>query len=166
MDPTANTRIKSIQKSYCVWMDSTPTTTVNGGIDVRCHGFLNELALLVMAMSVVVGAIWEDSLVMIGLTAFGTVVKGWNEFKNFCTKMDMCRFAYTTYEKTLIELRTYVRGLPLEEFDGFLIKMQTMDDTITDLTPPTSDRIMKQYDRNFHHCPVRPKEHKLSVVTT
>ena len=72
---------------------------------------MNGLALLVMATSVVVGAIWEDSFVMIGLTAFGTVVKGWNEFKNFCTKMDMCRFAYTTYEKTLIDLRTYLRGL-------------------------------------------------------
>ena len=46
------------------------------------HGFLNGLALLVMATSVVVGAIWEDSFVMIGLTAFGTVVKGWNVFKN------------------------------------------------------------------------------------
>ena len=111
------------------------------------HGFLNGLALLVMALSVVVGAVWEDSLVMIGLTAFGTVVKGWNEFKNFSTKMDMCRFAYTTYEKTLIELRSYVRGLPLEEFDTFLIKMQTMDDTITDLTPPTSDRLVKQEEK-------------------
>ena len=132
----------------------------------HCHGLLNGLALLIMALSVVVGAVWEDSLVMIGLTAFGTVVKGWNEFKNFCTKMDMCRFAYTTYEKTLIESRTYVRGLPLEEFDGFLIRMQTMDDMVTDLTPPTSDRVIKQYDRKFHHCPVRPIEHKLSVMTT
>ena len=70
------------------------------------HGFLNGLALLVMALSVIVGAVWEDSLVMIGLTAFGTVVKGWNEFKNFSTKMDMCHFAYMTYEKTLIELRS------------------------------------------------------------
>ena len=130
----------------------------------HCHGFLNGLALLVMALSVVVGAIWEDSLIMIGLTAFGTVVKGWNEFKNFCTKMDMCRFAYTTYEKTLIELRTYIRGLPLEEFDGFLIRMQTLDDTITDLTPPTSDRIIQQYDRTFQHCPISPKEHKLTDV--
>ena len=39
-----------------------------------------------------------------------------------------------------------------------------MDDTITDLTPPTSDRLVKQYDQKFHHCPVRPKEHKLSVA--
>jgi len=48
----------------------------------------------------------------------------------------MCRFAYTTYDKKLIELGTYVRGLPLEEFEGFLIKMQTLDDTIADFTPP------------------------------
>ena len=72
----------------------------------------------------------------------------------------MCHFAYPTYKKTLIELRTYVRGLPLEE----LIKMQMMDDTITDLTHPTSDCIIKQYDRSFHHCPISPKEHKLTVV--
>ena len=69
--------------------------------------------------------------------------------------------AYTTCENTLIELRSYVWGLSMEEFDGFLIKMQTLDDTITDLTPPTSDKLVKQYDRKFHHCPVTPKEHKL-----
>ena len=125
-------------------MDSTPTTIVNSGIDVRCsitfkhcHGLLNGLALLIMALSVVVGTVWEDSLVMIGLTAFGTVVKGWNEFKNFCTKMDMCRFAYTTYEKTLIELRTYVRGLPLEEFGRVL--HQNADDGRHGHRPDTTD---------------------------
>ena len=95
-------------------------------------------------MSMVVGAEWEDSFVMIGLTVFGMIIKGWNEFKNFSIKMDMCRFAYTMYEKTLIELRTYVRGLLMEEFDGFLIRMQTMDDTITDLTPPHVGQLGKR----------------------
>ena len=28
----------------------------------HCHGLLNGLALLIMALSVVVGAVWEDSL--------------------------------------------------------------------------------------------------------
>ena len=87
-------------------------------------------------------------------------MKGWNEFKNFSFQMDMCHFAYMTYEKTLIELRSYVWGLPLEEFDGILIMMQTMDDTITDLTPPSSDRLVKQYDKTFHQCPITLQEHK------
>ena len=131
-----------------------------------CHGFLNSLALLVMAAGVVVGSVHENSFVVVGLTAFGTVVKGWNDFKKCSFKVDMCRFAYTTYEKTLIELKTYVRGLPLEELDGFLIKMQTLDKVITDFFPPVFDRWIRQYPKKFHHTPIDAavKEHKLHVT--
>ena len=82
---------------------------------------------------------------------FGTVIKGWNDFKTLSLKIDMCRFAYTTYDKTLIELRTYVRGLPMEEFEGFLIKMQTLDDTITDFTLPVSDKCVQEYKQRFRY---------------
>ena len=58
----------------------------------RCHGFFNGLALLVMAAGVVVEALWENSFVVLGLTAFGTVVKDWNDFKIFSFKVDTCRF--------------------------------------------------------------------------
>ena len=130
-----------------------------------CHGFLNALAILVMAAGVVVGSVRENSFVVVGLTAFGTVVKGWNDFKKFSFKVDMCRFAYTTYEKTLIELKTYVRGLPLEEFDGFLIRMQTLDEVVTDFTPPVFDRVIRKYSEKFHHQSIDEalKEHKLHV---
>ena len=131
-----------------------------------CHSFLNGLALLVMATGVVVGAVRENSFVVVGLTAFGTMVKGWNDFKKFSFKVDMCRFAYTTYEKTLIKPKTYVRGLPLEDFDGFLIKMQTLDEIITDFTPPVFDYWMREYPKKFHHIPVDAamKEHKLHMT--
>ena len=129
------------------------------------HGLLNGLALLTVGLSVVVGAVWNDSLLMIGLTVFGTVVKGWNELKNFAIKMDMCRFAYTTHEKTLIELRTYVRELTLDEFDGFLVKLQTIDDTIADLTPPTYDGLVKQYEKKLEYVPIPLREHKLNVMS-
>ena len=58
-------------------------------------------ALLVKALSVVVGTEWVNSFAMVGLTTFGILVKGWNDFRNFSFKVDICRFAYTTYEKTL-----------------------------------------------------------------
>jgi len=63
----------------------------------------------------------------------------------------MCRFAYTTYDKTLIELGTYVRGLPMEEFERFLIKMQTLDDTITDFTPPVFDKCVQEYEQRLRY---------------
>ena len=74
---------------------------------------MNGLALLVLAAGLVVGAVWENSFAVVALMAFGAVVKGWNDFKKFSFKVDMCRFTNTTYKKMLIELRTYVQGLPL-----------------------------------------------------
>ena len=58
----------------------------------------NALALTVMALSIVVGAVWEQSYAVVGLTAFATFIKGWCDFKKYYLKMDMSRFAYTTYE--------------------------------------------------------------------
>jgi len=53
--------------------------------------------------------------------------------------MDMCWFAYTTYKKTLIELRNHAQaGVDEHQMNSFLIKMQTMDDipSQTLLHPP------------------------------
>ena len=47
----------------------------------RCHGFLNELALLVFAAGMVVAAMWKNSFAVVGLTAFWTVMKGWNDLE-------------------------------------------------------------------------------------
>ena len=101
------------------------------------HDCLNALALMIMAKGIVVRSILENSLLIACLSATGSVIK---------FKIDMCHFAYTTYNKTLIGLRTYMRGLPMEEFEGFLIKMQTLDETITDFTPPVSDKCIKEYE--------------------
>ena len=84
----------------------------------------------------------------------GTVVKGWSEFKKFSVKVDMCRFAYTTYAKALIELRTYGRGIPFDGLEGFLIKMRTLDDTIVDFTLPLPKRCVQEYRTQFVYQPI------------
>ena len=66
----------------------------------------------------------------------------------------MSRFAFTTYAKALTELKTYVRGVPLEDLEGFLIKMQTLDDTIVDFTPPLPKRCVQEYHGHFVYQPV------------
>ena len=33
------------------------------------------------------------------------------EIKDFEKKIELCRFAFTTYEKTLIELRSFITGV-------------------------------------------------------
>ena len=119
----------------------------------KCNAILNGLALLTMAASIVVGSVWEHSYAAVGLTAFATLVKGWNDFKKYAFKMDMCKFAYTTYEKSLSELRNYALG-GIDDWSEFLIKMQTLDDVIVDFTPPTYDRYEQDYKSKFRPDPL------------
>jgi len=86
----------------------------------KLNAIFNGVALLIMAVSMVVGSVWKESLAMVGLTALATLVKGWSDFKKYFFKMDMCRFAYTTCEKTLIELRNHAHvGVDEHQMNSF-----------------------------------------------
>ena len=119
-----------------------------------CNALFNGVVLLLMAAGMIAGPILENSTLVACLAAVGTVVKGWNDFKQYQLKVAMSRFAFTTYAKALTELKTYVRGLPFEDLEGFLIKMQTLDDTIIDFTPPLPKRCVQDYHRHFVYRPV------------
>ena len=106
-----------------------------------------------MAVSIVVGSVWKQGYAAVGLTAFATFVKGWNDFKKYAFKMDMCKFAYTTYEKSLSELRNYALG-GIDDLSEFLTKMQTLDEVVVDFTPPTYDRYEQDYYSKFRHDPL------------
>ena len=115
------------------------------------NGLFNGRALLLMAAGMTAGPILDNSTLVACLAAVGTVVKG---FKNYSFKVAMSRFAFTTYAKALTELKTHVRGVPLEGMEGFLIKMQTLDNTIVDFTPPIPKRCVQDYHRRFVYQPV------------
>ena len=114
----------------------------------------NGLALLLMAAGMIAGPLLDNSTLVACLAAVGTVVKGWNDFKQYRFKVAMSRFAFTTYAKALTELKTHVRGVPLEDLEGFLITMQTLDDTIVDFTPPLPKRCVQDYHRRLVYQPV------------
>ena len=116
----------------------------------RCHAIFSALTLLVLALSIVVVTVWEESYVVVGLTAVATFIIGWKEFKKYSVKMNMCHFAYTTYEKTLIELKNFARR-GLEDMSHFLVKIQTLDGIVTDFTPPTCDTFITLYSTEFVH---------------
>ena len=62
-----------------------------------CHALLNGVALLVVEAGMIAGSIFENTIVVSCLAAWGTVLKGWNDFKKFPINVDRCQFAYTTY---------------------------------------------------------------------
>ena len=77
----------------------------------------------------------------------GLLLKTFSEIKDYKKKIEMCKFAYTTYEKGLDDLRASLRGA---EFNGtqFIFEMKIIDDIIIDLCPLV-DKFEKQYDKKF-----------------
>ena len=119
------------------------------------NALFNGLALLLMAAGMIAGPLLENSTLVACLVAVGTVVKGWNDFKQYRFKVAMSQFEFTTYAKALTELKTYVRGVPLEDLERFSIKMHTLDDTIVDFTPPLPKQCVQDHQRRFVYQPVQ-----------
>ena len=67
--------------------------------------------------------------------------------------MQLSRFAYTTYAKTLIELRTWARSGDEGDPAAFLVKMQTLDDMVTDFVPPLTDTYRRVYEARYLYRP-------------
>lgn len=106
------------------------------------YGFLNGITLLIIALSVFVGAFWKDSYVMVGLTAVATLIKGWSEFKKYSEKMFLADFASNCYEKAYEDAKQlYDDG----ERQIFLAKMNVLEEVIIDLTPSVPDKINAMY---------------------
>ena len=119
----------------------------------RAHLWLNGLALLLMASGLIVGPVLKNSWVVAGLSAVSTLVKGWIDFRNWGTLVQLSRFAYTTYAKTLIELRTWACSGDDGNPAAFLVKMQTLDDMVTDFVPPLTDTYRRVYEARYLYRP-------------
>ena len=63
----------------------------------------------------------------------------------------MARFAYTSYDNTLVSLRTSLLGGTFIK-DDFLKEMKVLDETIVEFAPLVT-RLEKQYAKKFLSCP-------------
>ena len=108
---------------------------------------LGSTSLIVIGS--LVGGVTMNPIPLGVITGAGLFLKTYTDVKKFDRKIDMCKFAFTTYEKILTELRSYLRGTP---FDSavFLNEVRLIDDTITDLCPIfQSSKVLKQYTKRF-----------------
>ena len=96
-----------------------------------------------------VGGLTMNPILLGVITGTGLFLKTYTDVKKFDRKIDMCKFAFTTYEKILTGLRSYLRGRPFDSA-AFLNEVRLIDDTITDLCPIfQSTKVLKQYETRF-----------------
>ena len=103
-------------------------------------------ALLVVT-GTVVGGVTLNPIVLGTISGSGLLLKTYSEIKNYKRKIEMCKFAYTSYEKVLTDLRSFMRGLEYDE-KGFLDYVKFIDDIIIDMCPLT-DKFEKKYKKVF-----------------
>ena len=77
----------------------------------------------------------------------GLALKTFSETKDYKRKIEKSKFAYTTYQKVLLDLRTAIRGGSFNKND-FLKELNILDDTITDFCPLLT-KFEKQHAKQF-----------------
>ena len=65
----------------------------------------------------------------------------------------MSKYAYTTYQKILADLKTSPRGGPFNK-QNFLKEVNVLDDTIIDFCPLVTKFEEKQYGTKFLSTPI------------
>ena len=107
----------------------------------------NIISALLVTLGTVVGAVTLNPIILGTISGSGVLLKTYSEAKNFKRKIEMCKFAYTSYEKVLTDLRSFMRGQEYND-KGFLDYVKVLDDIIIDMCPLT-DKFEEKYNKVF-----------------
>ena len=104
-------------------------------------------SVLLVVTGTVVGGVTLNPIVLGTISGTGILLKTFSEVKNYKRKIEMSKFAYTSYEKVLTHLRYFMRGLEFNDKE-FLNFVKNLDDIIIDMCPLT-DKYEKKYNKLF-----------------
>ena len=85
-----------------------------------------------VAIGAIAGGVTMNPIVLGVISGVGLIVKTASEMAQPKSKMEMSKFAFTTYEKTLSDLRFALRGGNFDRTE-FLSSMEAIDGIVIDL---------------------------------
>ena len=93
------------------------------------------------------GAVTLNPVILGVITGAGLLLKTASEIKQYSNKIAMFKIGLSTYEKTLVDLRSFLRGKEYSRED-FIFKMNLVDGDIADLYS-IPEKNLKKYKKNF-----------------
>ena len=108
-----------------------------------------------IVIGAVAGGLTANPAILGIISGAGLVLKTLSDTKNYKRKIEMSKFAFSTYQKILLDLRTALRGGPFDKND-FLKELNILDDTIVDFAPLVT-RFEKQYAKKSLTCSTETK---------
>ena len=95
----------------------------------------------------IAGGVTLNPIILGVITGIGVLIKTTSEIKKYANKIEMFKIGLSTYEKTLVDLRSFLRGKEYSRED-FIFKMNLVDGDIADLYS-IPEKIIKKYEKNF-----------------
>ena len=106
---------------------------------------LSSISLTVVGT--ITGSITLNPVVAGTVVGAGVIIQGYLAKTNLLQRIAKCRLAYTSYEKIMVQLRHFLRGIPYYE-NVFLSDIKLIDDMIIDQCP-SADEYSKKYNKKF-----------------
>ena len=88
-----------------------------------------------------------NPIILGSLAGPGVLIQAYLVKSDLNRMVNMCRFAYTSYEKILVQLRGFLRGLSYDE-SNFLTDLKILDDIVID-QPLSADKYFDKYNKTF-----------------
>ena len=108
---------------------------------------LNMVSTGLVVVGTVVGGVTMNPVVLGCVSGGGVMIQAYMTKSGLNTKVEMCRFAHTSYRKVLTQLESYLNGVPYDEVT-FLTDCKVVDDIVADLCP-TINGMADKYDRIY-----------------
>ena len=100
-----------------------------------------------IVIGTVVGSVTLNPAVLASISGACLAVKTYSETKDYKRKIEMSKYAFTTYQKVLLDLRTAQSGGSSDK-NNFIKELNILDDTIVDFDPLVT-KSEKQYNKKF-----------------
>ena len=109
----------------------------------RLKLFLEPSSIGLTTVGAIVGGITLNPIILGSLTGSGIMIQAYLTKSDLNKRVDRCKFAFTSYERVLVQLKSFLRGLLYDE-SNFLSDLKVIDDIIIDQCPS----IEKYFDKN------------------
>ena len=96
----------------------------------------------------IVGGITLNPIILGSLTGSGIMIQAYLTKSDLNKRVDRCKFAFTSYERVLVQLKSFLRGLLYDE-SNFLSDLKVIDDIIIDQCP-SIEKYFDKYDKVFN----------------
>ena len=97
----------------------------------------------------ILGGVTLNPIILGSLTGSGIMIQAYLTKSDLNRRVDRCRFAFTSYERVLVQLKSFLRGLPYDE-SNFLTDLKVIDDIIIDQCPSV-EKYYDKYNKIFIH---------------